>query len=184
MKAIYIILIGAILTALVHAQENSYWKLASAEGLKIYSVKFFDDGNGIAESEKNVYFITSDKGENWIVKEGKAIQEAKVLESAIYWSADIYCSVLNTSDGGCTWHVYSKEQQNHFCAVYLKDENTGYKSGNEFLAKVVKKINDDIKNSQIAFLVNNPQQCTEYYSDENSGWALGWCLKNFVCLKN
>jgi len=88
-----------------------------------------------------------------------------------------------TSDKGKNWKIQN-EKTIQLCSVYLKDENTGYNIGYEFLTKVTKNISDQIIDDQIISLMNHPQQCTEYYSDEKSGWALGWCLKNFVLRNN
>jgi len=185
MKTTYLIAVGVIFIAgLIFGQEKSYWKNAPVEGTKIYSIVFVDENNGFAISGKKDFFITSDKGKNWEIQNEKTIQHEVETVTDPYWSADIYCSVLHTFDGGNTWVAYSNEQQEHFCSVYLKDKNTGYNIGYEFLTKVTKKIRDQIIIDQIISLMNHPQQCTEYYSDEKSGWALGWCLKNFVLRNN
>lgn len=159
-------------------QDVSYWKFAQPGGTKIYSIFFIDDHKGFAISGRNDCFYTTDKGKTWLLTD--EMSQEKYHSSRIYnWSTEIYCSVLHTTDGGVSWIPYANEQQEHFCAVYLKDENTGYKTGCEFLNKVSGKIFAEIDNNGLQSLVEKPQQCTEYYSDENSGWALGWCLKNF-----
>jgi hypothetical protein len=86
---------------------------------------------------------------------------------------------MRTTDGGFTWLPYLLEQQEHFCLVYFKDNNTGWKVAEEFLNKVVSIINTHVLNDDIQSLVDQPNQCTEYYTSVDSGWALGWCVKNY-----
>jgi hypothetical protein len=159
-------------------QQNDYWKNAPAEGSKIYSIFFADHQNGYASSANNEIFITKDSGVTWNYSKSK-IPITKINKDKELWSADIYCSAMQTTDGGTSWLPYSKKEQDHFCKVYLKDPNVEFKTASEFLNKVTSKILSGIKNNEIASLVNNPQQCTEYYSNETEGWALGWCMKNF-----
>ena len=80
--------------------------------------------------------------------------------------------MLQTTDGGSSWLPYTKEKQEHFCKVYLKDPNVDYKTASEFLAKVTKDILDSLSKNKTEGLINHPKQCTEYYSNENEGWAL------------
>ena len=84
---------------------------------------------------------------------------------------------MNTTDGGLNWFQYSKEKQDHFCKVYLKDPNVGYKTASEFLNIVSSKILSCIRNNAVETLEKKPQQCTEYFINEAEGWALGWCSK-------
>jgi hypothetical protein len=95
------------------------------------------------------------------------------------WSADIYCSIMFTTDGGASWLPYNDEEQDHFCQVYFKNENTGWQTAEEFLNKVVATINSFMVKKEIETLIEKAHQCTEYYTDVDSGWALGWCVKNF-----
>ena len=177
------ILSGVILFLIIFpteliSQRYDYWKNASAEGSKIYSILFLDGQKGYAVSSDGGIFASIDSGNTWIIKSDNSsscINESK----EIFWSADIYCSAMQTTDSGLTWHSYSKEKQDHFCQVYLKDENTGYKIAGEFLNTVVSRIFTSLSNNEMVSLINYPQQCTEYYSNANEGWALGWCLKNF-----
>lgn len=74
---------------------------------------------------------------------------------------------------------YLLEPQKHFCMAYFKDENTGAKVAEEFLSKVVKVIKESLTKGELDSLVNSPVQCTEYYTDAQSGWALGWCIRDF-----
>ena len=173
-----IIFVLILFSSPVAPQENDYWKNAPIDGSKIYSICFTDQENGYAISPNNEIFVTANSGLNW-----KLINDTMVIEKSIpsdsLWSADIYCSVLQTTDGGSNWLPYTKEKQEHFCKVYLKDPNVDYKTASEFLAKVTKDILENLSKNRIEGLINHPKQCTEYYSNENEGWALGWCLKNF-----
>ena len=99
--------------------------------------------------------------------------------SEFYWQADIFCSVMQTTDGGNTWIPYEQGKQEHFCGVYLKDENTGYDIAGDFLSKVTEKIKTCSEKNELDLLINNPQKCTEYYRNAEEGWALGWCVKNY-----
>ena len=164
-------------------QENDYWKNAPIEGSKIYSICFTDQENGYAISANNEVFVTTDSGSNWkFINDKKVIDKSSANNSL--WSADIYCSVLQTTDGGSSWLPYTKEKQEHFCKVYLKDPNVDYKTASEFLAKVTKDILDSLSKNKTEGLINHPKQCTEYYSNENEGWALGWCVKELKLTKS
>jgi hypothetical protein len=164
------------LSLLVICQNQFYWKNAPTKGTKIYSIKFFDSHNGTAESQLQETLRTNNNGKSWF----PAVITDKKIEPANYlWSAEIYCSVMRTNDGGTTWIPYLQEPQEHFCMVYFKDNNTGWKVAEEFLNKVVNKINTCIENDDIESLVDQPQQCSEYYTNVDSGWALGWCVRDF-----
>lgn len=179
MKTIYaIILIIILLASWLTAQQNDYWKNATVSGKKIYSISLSDQQNGYAVSADDEFFITKDGGVNWKLNSDKIDFTNSVVDKN-YWSADIYCSVMQSTDGGESWIPYSGERQDHFCKVYLKDPNVDYKTASEFLSKVTINIVDKISCKKIDDLINQPTQCTEYYCNENDGWALGWCVKNF-----
>jgi len=183
MKTIYaIILIIMLLASWLNAQLNDYWENASAEGKKIYSISFSDQQNGNAVSADDEFFITTDGGVTWKINSNKNVQSSSVVDIK-NWSADIYCSVMQTTDGGKSWKSYTKEKQDHFCKVYLKDPLVGYNTAYEFLNKISNKIFRFIATNEIINLINNPQQCTEYFCNESEGWALGWCVKAFKANK-
>jgi len=175
-KILNVIFILILFYSPIAPQENDYWKNTPIEGSKIYSIWFTDQENGYAISANNEMFVTTSSGSNW-----KFINDKKVIDKSpannSLWSADIYCSVLQTTDGGSSWLPYTKERQEHFCKVYLKDPNVDYKTASEFLAQVTKDILDSLSKNNTEGLINHPKQCTEYYSSENEGWALGWCVK-------
>jgi len=175
-KILNVIFVLILFYSPIAPQENDYWKNAPVEGSKIYSICFTDQENGYAISANNELFETTDTGLNW-----KFIIDKKVIDKPptnnSLWSADIYCSVLQTTDGGSSWLPYTKERQEHFCKVFLKDPNVDYKTASEFLAKVTKDILDSLSKNKTEGLIDHPKQCTEYYSNENEGWALGWCAK-------
>jgi hypothetical protein len=158
-------------------QQYDYWYNAPVEGSKIYSICFTDQQSGYAVSTSNEIFITTDSGMTWNYRPGD-LEIKKSNNNKTIWSVDIYCSIMQTTDGGANWLPYSKDKQEHFCKVYLKDPNVGYSTASEFLKKVTEKIIIKIKNNDIAKLINHPQQCSEYYSNEIEGWALGWCIKD------
>lgn len=157
-------------------QEEFYWNNAPIIGTKIYQIKFFSRDEGIAISQTGEILKTLDNGEHWtIIKETDKTKN----NNNFLWNVDIYCSVMNTNDGGNTWKPYIQEQQDHFCNVYFKDGNTGWKVAEEFLSKVVTIINEYLKDDKEMLLIDKPNKCTEYYTNVDSGWALGWCVKNF-----
>lgn len=166
-----------LLTVQSYPQETSYWKNAPTDGLKVYSIYLLNHQNVLAVSGTNEIFSSTDEGTSWQY-EGNMGSEA-ADSSNIQWSADIYCAALQTSDGGVSWSPYTKEKQEHFCLIFLKDPNVGYQTAYEFLHKVTSKILNKIQNEDIISLIGKPQQCTEYYFNQEEGWALGWCLKNF-----
>ena len=143
---------------------------------KLYSIKFFSSSSGVAESQFNEILESIDNGKSW---SPSVNTDRKKQPSSYLWSADIYCSVMRTTDGGITWIPYLKEPQEQFCTVYFKDKNTGWKVAEEFLNKVVNTIITYSQNDDIESLVDQPNQCTEYYTSVDSGWALGWCVKNY-----
>lgn len=163
-----------ILSLIVICQDKYFWKEAPTSGTKIYSLQFFDLNNGIAESQSGEFLKTTDRGDHWFLSE-----EKREVQLNDVWSAEIYCSVMKTDDGGLTWKPYLKEPQEHFCLVYFKDKNTGWMVAEEFLIKVVNTINTHIQNGDIESLMNQPLQCTEYYTNVDAGWALGWCIRGF-----
>ena len=173
-KNISVILI--FFTNLGFTQSESYWMNAPNTGTKIYSIEFTDAENGWANSKLGEVLITTDGGNQWTIVSNPS---KSIDNSQQRWRADIYCSVMNTTDGGVTWNPYSEEMQEHFCQVYFKNENTGWQTAQEFLHKVVSTIKSFIKNNDCESLNNKISQCTEYYTDINNGWALGWCIKNY-----
>ncbi|MBT8387046.1 MAG: hypothetical protein KJO12_06505 [Ignavibacteria bacterium] len=163
-------------TIMGYAQSKPYWDNAPITGIKIYSVEFIDNDNGWAKSKLGEILITTDGGIHWIVDSSRF--ELTNIEKHL-WSTEIYCSVMNTTDGGITWSQYTDEMQDHFCQVYFKNENTGWKTSEEFLHKVVSTIKSFLDKKDLKSLYSKAIQCSEYYTDMNSGWALGWCVKNY-----
>lgn len=171
-----LVLVACTFFLYTFSQDELYWNYAPTQGIKIYQVIFINEQEGIAISKSGEILKTSDNGLNWsLEKESKTIQ----LPDHFLWNAEIYCSAMNTNDGGITWQPYLNNQLEHFCNVYFYDKNTGWKIAEEFLTKVVTSIDQHIKKGKIDLFVDKPHQCTEYYTDMNSGWALGWCIKNF-----
>lgn len=177
----YVIVI--FVSCLTFAQQSDYWKNAPTNGIKIYSICFPDQQNGFAISSDSTKFITNDAGNNWVVDPDSAYK-ACISEKSPIWSADIYCSVMYTTDGGLNWNAYVKEAQEHFCGVYFKDQNSGYKIASEFLGKVSLSVNTSLAKNEFAKLISEPQMCAEYFTNEAEGWAAGWCLHNLKILKN
>ena len=77
-KIIEILIVTFLLTSILIAQENDYWKNAPVEGSKIYSICFTDQENGYAISANNETFVTTDSGSNW-----KFINDKKVIDKVI-----------------------------------------------------------------------------------------------------
>ncbi len=178
MKFIYlIILLLSFFLTLQNQQKSGYWKNAPLNGTHIYTI-YFTSETGYAVSYFDNLFISTDYGETWHRENISEMSKIKAGEFA--WSAEIYCSAMKTTDGGNNWIPYTSEMQEHFCRVYLNDPNSGYQAAEEFLNTVTKKIFSSIEKEEIEILKNHPQQCTEYYSNKDEGWALGWCLKDFT----
>lgn len=173
---INIITLICFLSIIVVCQNQFYWKDAPTNGTKIYSIKIFDTNNGVAESKFEETLETNNSGKSWLPV---ATTETKTEPTNYLWSVEIYCSIMKTSDGGTTWIPYLQEPQEHFCTVYFEDHNTGWKVAEDFLIKVVNTINMYIENNEIESLVDKPHQCTEYSTNIDSGWALGWCIREF-----
>lgn len=159
-------------------QNNDYWKNAPLGETKIFTISFIDKQNGMANSADGKVLTTKDGGINW-GEESAARFISNTTNSEFIWKADIYCAIMKTTDGGNSWYPYDEEKQEHFCGVYLKDENTGYKVASEFLNKVTMEINYYFLTNKLDSIIDKPNQCTEYYTNPEEGWALGWCLRNF-----
>lgn len=160
------------------AQDNNYWANAPAGKTKIFTISFMDDRNGVAKSAEGDVLATTDSGKSWDVNKGITFVSEK-FSPQLLWKADIYCSIMKTTDGGNTWFPYEEGKQEHFCGVYLKDSNTGYKVASEFLNKVTNEITAYYENDNLDSLIDHPHQCTEYFKSADEGWALGWCVKDF-----
>ena len=158
-------------------QENSYWKNAPVGKTKIFTISFLNKQIGVANSANGEVLATSDGGKNWNA-ESNDDAGIQTTDSDFEWKADIYCAIMKTTDGGNTWFPYENGKQEHFCGVYLKDENSGYKVASEFLQKVTMEINYYYLSNKLDTLLDHPQQCTEYYKSAEEGWALGWCVRN------
>jgi len=173
-----VIILFAFNYTTIISQVNDYWKNANSEGSKIYTIHYLGKQVGYAVSYENELFKTTDGGKTWKIISDKR-ERPQIKNYKILWSGDIHCAVMHTTDGGLTWQQYEKEKQEHFCKVYLKDENTGYEVAYEFLSKVFSRVNSYHRDGVVSLLIDYPQQCTEYFSNEKEGWALGWCLKDF-----
>jgi len=179
MKNTYLLLLITIpLTLIIYSQDSNYWKNAKSGKTKIFTIQFTDELNGQAISGEGDVMVTVDGGESWKFNPSQSLSTDKTKEKYL-WKADIYCSVMKTTDSGFTWIPYDKSKQEHFCCVYLKDENTGYNVASNFLNKVTSKISTCFKKNEINSIIDYPQQCTEYYRSAEEGWALGWCVKDF-----
>jgi hypothetical protein len=160
------------------AQDNDYWASAPTGKIKLFTISFTNEQNGTAQSAEGDVLVTKDGGKSW-TPDKELTYESQKVPSQILWKADVYCSIMKTTDGGNTWFPYEEEMQEHFCGVYLKDKNTGYKVANEFLNKVTSEINNYSQNNKIDSLVDRPHKCTEYYRSADEGWALGWCVRDY-----
>jgi len=159
-------------------QGQDYWLNAPTAGSKVFSISFENEQNGKAVSAEGDLLITFDGGKSWsLINNSSALSDE--TNNTFLWQAEIYCSVMQTTDGGKTWVPYNKEKQEHFCGVYLKDPNSGYKVASDFLNKVTSVIFSSYKADTMDQLINHPVQCTEYYRNADEGWALGWCVKYF-----
>lgn len=177
MKKIFcLILASLIFTSNNISQDYNYWASATA-GERIYTILFFEDAKIFSVSAEDEFFSSNNNGVTWELMGTKNISEIK--NAGLQWRADIHCAVLHTTDGGNYWSPYSSQKQEHFCRVYLKDPNVGYQTAFEFLTRVTSELNSRLKDSSDEALNFPPQQCTEYYTNEDEGWALGWCVKNF-----
>ena len=165
------------------AQDSNYWVNAPAGKTKIFTISFMDEQNGVAKSSEGDVLSTTDGGKSWAVNKEITFVSENVT-SQILWKADVYCSIMKTTDGGNTWFPYEEGKQEHFCGVYLKDVNTGYRVASNFLNKVTIEIITYSENHNLESLVNHPRKCTEYYRNADEGWALGWCIKDFNQSKN
>lgn len=174
----FLFILALLILSSAPAQDNDYWTNASTGKTKIFAISFTNEQNGRAISGEGDVLATSDGGKNWDVE--KAVSVASIKDTnPILWKADIYCSIMQTTDGGNKWFPYEEGKQEHFCGVYLKDANTGYRVASDFLNKVTNEIITCSENNKLDALIDHPHQCTEYYKSADEGWALGWCVKNY-----
>lgn len=178
MKILYsfTLMLGVFLT-IQNTQNSNYWALAPTDGLKIYTIYFTAD-SCYAYSYSNDLFLSTDQGSSWVPDKMQRI--INIEADKFIWSGNVYCSALKTTDGGMNWIPCTPGMQEHFCRVYLKDPNSGYQPALEFLQTVSRKVMECVSRKETGELINHPQQCTEYYSNQKEGWAVGWCLKDFV----
>jgi photosystem II stability/assembly factor-like uncharacterized protein len=165
------------------AQEGNFTIISVSQGIKIYTIKIVDSKNGWAESIFGDILITTNGGKEWGVKTRTDLEKMKTISQIGTdngWSADIYCEVMQSTDCGESWKPYPKKQEEHFCAVYFKDENTGWKVAEEFLKKVVSTIATSIRDNNWMQKIDVPHKCREYYTDMNIGWSVGWCFNNLI----
>lgn len=163
------------------AQEGDYKSSSVSQGMKVYTIKFVDSKNGWAESIFGDILITTNGGKEWVVKTRTELEKMKIpsqIGSDNGWSADIYCEVMQSTDCGENWKKFPKKQEEHFCAVYFKDENTGWKVAEEFLQKVVSTIATSIRDNNWKQNIDVPHKCREYYTEMNIGWSVGWSFNN------
>ena len=161
----------------IPAQDYEYWNNAPLGEQKIYLICFASNNHGFAVSEDQYYFDLKDSTENYVINYW-GNTKPKINDTDISWSAEIYLSVMHTTDAGINWAPYQNKSQNQFFSVYLKNELTQYDVGKEFLASVISKILEQEKTNQIEQLINHPIEYSEFYSSENEGWAVGWYVKN------
>ena len=173
--------LAAIITVI--AQDDNYWANATISKNKIFAISFTNEQNGRAISAEGDVLATSDGGRNWIL-DNKVTFVSEKTSPQILWNAEIYCAIMKTTDGGNSWIPYDEDKQEHFCGVYLKDTNTGYKVASEFLNKVISEISYHNENNNLDSLADHPRKCTEYFRNAEEGWALGWCVRNFSQNKN
>ncbi len=165
------------------AQKGDFGEETISHGIKLYSISFFDSNIGLADSFYGDVLITTNGGKNWKVLTGIELEKMKdttTKDAENSWSVDIYCDVMQSTDGGENWTPYPKKKEEHFCAVYFKDENTGWKVAEEFLHKVVNTIAASIRDNIWDQKIDVPQKCREYYTDINTGWSVGWCFNNLI----
>jgi hypothetical protein len=174
----FLIILALLILSSAPAQDNDYWSNAPTGKTKVFAISFADEQNGRAISAEGDVLATSDGGKNWAVEKEVIVVSIKD-SNPILWKADIYCAIMKTTDGGNIWIPYEEEKQEHFCGVYLKDENTGYKVASEFLNRVTMEINYYYMTNKLDSILDHPHQCTEYYKSPDEGWALGWCVRNF-----
>jgi hypothetical protein len=174
----FLIILALLILSSSSAQNNHYWSNAPSGKTKIFTISFADEQHGKAISAEGNVLVTSDGGKNWAIE--KAVSVVNVKDTnPILWKADIYCSIMQTTDGGNKWFPYEERKQEHFCGVYLKDANTGYRVASDFLNKVTNEIITCSENNKLDLLIDHPHQCTEYYKSADEGWALGWCVRNY-----
>jgi len=164
----FLIILALLILGSAPAQDNGYWSNAPSGKTKIFTISFTNEQNGRAISAEGDVLATSDGGKNWAVEKKFSVVSIKDTDP-ILWKADICCSIMQTTDGGNTWFSYEQGEQEHFCGVYLKDPNTGYRVASDFLNKVTNEIISYSENNKLDSLIDHPHQCTEYYKSADEG---------------
>jgi hypothetical protein len=169
-------LIFILTVTLIHSQDKPYWRQKTKTGTQLYKIIFLDKDNGLAESRLGVSLRTTDGGTHWEVIE-YPVEVSEIVDWI--WTASIHCAVMSSSDGGKTWMPFMGIEQEHFCSTYFNDKESGWKKGDNFLREVVGKIKTHLARDDINSILDRSFQCSEYFTAIDSGWALGWCLKEF-----
>ena len=76
------------------AQEGDFTIMSASQGMKIYTIKFVDSNNGLAESIFGDILITTNGGKEWGVKTGTDLEKMKAISQISTdngWNVDIYC---------------------------------------------------------------------------------------------
>ena len=60
---------------------------------------------------------TNNNGKSWLPA---AITDKKIEPANYLWSAEIYCSIMTTTDGGSSWYHICKNHKNIFVWFILK----------------------------------------------------------------
>ncbi len=177
MRVFYLtVLVSSVFLSLINRPDDNFWKDAPTDGVLLYRI-YLTDNAGYAVSNNNILFTSYDNGRNW--QEADPIEMTHFNSKNFLWSAQICCSSLKTTDGGKNWIPCSSESNNRFCRVFLKDPNTGYQPAKEFLNMVCNKIFSGLLNNEVN-LLKTPRQYTEYYSNQDEGWAPGWYLSDLL----
>ena len=112
MKKIFSLLIITIFfSVLINSQDYDYWEKAKPGSTKVFTISFTNDFNGRAVSGEGDILITIDGGKSWTINANKSEGNSENVQQ-FNWTADIYCSVMQTTDAGITWFPMIRASRN------------------------------------------------------------------------
>lgn len=146
---------------------------------------FIDENTGWVVGDSGVIRKTTDGGQTWTAQVSnttKNLWNVQFIDENVGFAQGIaggygppppgeYSPVLRTVDGGQTW-IADESHEMHFNSIFFVDADTGWASGNGYLAKTT-----DGAETWLDILPDSPGSDALYWSihfiDADTGWLVG-----------
>lgn len=121
-----------ILSAQWEVKNYTYAKYSS-----IYSLKFYDNQNGMAMGTDGLIWKSSDQGEHWQMQETSMQGNIKdfeyltldtIIATSAYYDSDFFRFIYKSTDGGSTW-VQKYSDEGEFNCVQFLNSSKGFVAG-------------------------------------------------------